>query len=264
MTEHSGPSTLRLEIEQVPVLADNYVYLLHDHTTGATAAVDPSVAEPVLQRAAARGWTLTHVFNTHHHWDHTGGNEDIKRVTGAVVIGAAADAERLPGLDVGLKDGDTVAFGSHQAIILAVPGHTRAHIAFWFSSEAALFPGDTLFSIGCGRLFEGSYAQMWHSLQRIRALPDSTHVYCAHEYTLHNAAFASIIDRKNRALQRRFTEVKKLRQENRSTLPALLGEEKTINPFLRADSPMLQAAVGLANCDPVQVFAMIRRRKDSF
>ncbi len=253
-----------LEIDQISILNDNYVYLLHDHITNATCAIDPSVAEPVLQRAAARGWTLTHVFNTHHHWDHTGGNKGIKHATGAVVIGASADAGRLPALDIGLKDGDTIEFGSHKATVLAVPGHTSGHIAFWFPSDSALFPGDTLFSVGCGRLFEGTPAQMWHSLQRLRCLPDSTRVYCAHEYTLANVNFACSLEKENRALQRRLQDVKKLRATKQSTLPTLLGEEKAINPFLRADSPILQSAVGLVNSDPVQVFAMIRRRKDLF
>ncbi len=253
-----------LEIDIISALTDNYVYIVHDKVTGATCAIDPSVAEPVLQRAAARGWTLTHVLNTHHHWDHTGGNEGIKRATGAVVIGAAADAGRLPALDIGLNDGDTIEFGSHEATVLAVPGHTSGHIAFWFSSDSALFPGDTLFSVGCGRLFEGSPAQMWHSLQRLRCLPDTTRVYCAHEYTLANAQFAVSLDKENRALQRRLQAVKKLRAAKQSTLPTLLGEEKAINPFLMADSPTLQSAVGLVDGDPVQVFAMIRRRKDLF
>ena len=253
-----------LEIDKIPVLTDNYVYLLHDNVTGATCAIDPSVAEPVLQRAAAHGWTLTHVLNTHHHWDHIGGNEDIKRATGAVVIGAAVDAGRLPGLDIGVKDGDTIELGSHKATVLAVPGHTSGHIAYWFSSDSALFSGDTLFSVGCGRLFEGSPAQMWHSLQRLRSLPDSTRVYCAHEYTLVNVKFACTLEKENCALQRRLHAVKILRAAHKSTLPTLLGEEKALNPFLRADSPILQAAVGLVDGDPVQVFSMIRHRKDLF
>lgn len=251
-----------LTIEQIPVLTDNYVYLLHDDTTGATAAIDPSVADPVLQIATARGWTITHVLNTHHHWDHVCGNEDIKRATGAIVIGAAIDANRLPGLDVGVEDGDILALGPHRATVLAVPGHTRGHIAFWFTIAAMLFPGDTLFSIGCGRLSEGSPAQMWHSLQRLRHLPDSTRVYCAHEYTLSNAKFACTLEPDNLALQRRLAEVQMLRQTHRPTIPALLSEEKAANPFLRADSPTLQTAVGLV--DPVKVFAAIRRRKDDF
>ena len=253
-----------LEIEQISVLTDNYVYLLHENVTGATCAIDPSVAEPVLHRATILGWKITHVLNTHHHWDHTGGNEGIKRATGALVMGATADAGRLPCLDIGLQDGDSVEFGSHKATVLAVPGHTMGHIAFWFSSDEMLFSGDTLFSIGCGRLFEGSPAQMWYSLQRLRSLPDSTRLYCAHEYTLTNAKFACTLEKDNHALQRRLQAVEKLRAAKKSTLPTLLGEEKAINPFLRADSPTLQTAVGLADSDPVQVFAIIRRRKDLF
>ncbi|KAF0118615.1 MAG: hydroxyacylglutathione hydrolase [Rhodospirillaceae bacterium] len=251
-----------LTIEQIPVLSDNYVHLLHDTTTGATAAMDPAVAEAVLEVLKARGWTLTHVLNTHHHWDHTGGNEALKRATGAIVVGAAADADRLPGLDVGVREGDTFALGACTARILAVPGHTRGHIAFWFADAAALFPGDTLFSLGCGRLFEGTPEQMWDSLQRLRRLPDSTKVYCAHEYTLANAKFARTVDPDNPALQRRLAEVERLRQTRRPTLPALLGEEKAANPFLRADSQIMQNTLGLT--DPVQVFAEIRRRKDFF
>lgn len=262
MISSQNYSVQPLMIKQISVLTDNYVYLLHDDTTGVTAAIDPSVAEPVLQVAATCGWIITHVLNTHHHWDHTGGNEGIKRVTGATVIGAATDANRLPGLDVRANDNDIITIGSHQATVLAIPGHTCGHIAFWFASSNLLFPGDTLFSIGCGRLFEGSSEQMWHSLKRLRHLPDSTIVYCAHEYTLHNAKFACTLEPDNIALQQRLVEVEALRQIQRPTIPTLLGEEKATNPFLRADLPVMQTAVGLV--DPVQVFAEIRRRKDNF
>ena len=251
-----------LTIEQIPALSDNYIHLLHDTATGATAVIDPAVAEAVLETLQTRGWTLTHVLNTHHHWDHTGGNEALKRETGAIIVGAAADAGRLPGLDREVQNGDTFALGSCTARIMAVPGHTRHHIAFWFADAEAVFPGDTLFSLGCGRLFEGTPEQMWNSLQLLRDLPDSTKVYCAHEYTLANAKFARTVDPDNPALHRRLAEVERLRAARRPTIPAVLGEEKAANPFLRADSQILQKALGLT--DPVQVFAEIRHRKDVF
>lgn len=251
-----------LTVVQIPVLRDNYVYLLHDEATGATAAVDPSVAPPVLVALAERGWTLTHILATHHHWDHTGGNLELKAETGCTVVGFAADSSRIPGIDVRLDDGETFALGASVARVIAVPGHTLGHIAYWFPDAGYLFCGDTLFSLGCGRLFEGTAAMMWHSLGRLRALPDDTLVCCAHEYTLANAAFALTIDPDNAALQARAAEVRALRAAGQPTVPSRLGDEKAANPFLRADAPTFAR---LANGgDAVAVFAEIRRRKDIF
>ncbi|MBB4286724.1 hydroxyacylglutathione hydrolase [Roseospira goensis] len=253
-----------LRIEQVPVLSDNYVYLVHEPDSGATAVIDPSVAAPVLAAAERLGWRITHILNTHHHGDHTGGNLEIKRATGCTVIGNRHDAARIPGLDVGVVEGETVQLGDQAATVFDVPGHTRGHIAYWFRESAALFCGDTLFSIGCGRLFEGSPAQMWDSLSKLRDLPPDTRVYCAHEYTQANVRFALSVDPDNPALAARADAVARLREAGAPTVPSRLDEERAANPFLRADDPALAARLGLAGADPVTVFAEVRGRKDRF
>ncbi len=252
-----------LVVRQIPALRDNYVYLLHEPETGATGVVDPSVAEPVLRALADTGWRLTHILNTHHHPDHTGGNLELKRATGAIIVGPRADRNRIPGIDVEVGEGERYALGSQTAHVFDVPGHTRGHIAYWFEESRALFCGDTLFLMGCGRLFEGTPEQMWHSLGKLRRLPAETHVYCGHEYTQSNARFALTVEPENAALVARSRRVDALRAEGRSTVPGTMGEEIATNPFLRADEPALQQAVG-APGDPVATFAAIRHRKDNF
>lgn len=254
----------KLQIEQIPVLKDNYVYLLHDETSGATAAVDPAVVEPVEERLAAKGWTLTHILNTHHHDDHTGGNLALKQRHNACVVGARVDSQRIPGIDVQAADGDSFLFGTCASMVMAVPGHTRGHIAFWFPESQALFCGDTLFALGCGRLFEGTAEQMWTSLLKLRGLPDETMVYCAHEYTQSNARFARMLERDNDELMARITGIDTRRSRNLPTVPSSLAVERATNPFLRADVESVKRGVGLAGEDPVRVFAEIRRRKDAF
>ncbi len=259
-----------MEIHLVPAFNDNYIYLLRDGTgdsgsdSGAVGVVDPGDAGPVLAELDRRGWRLTHILNTHHHADHTGGNRALKERFGCPVIGPAADAHRIQDMDIALADGETASFGSHAARVIAVPGHTSGHIAFHFPDALALFCGDTLFALGCGRLFEGTPAQMWESLRTLRALPDDTRVYCGHEYTLSNARFAVTVDPDNRELSRRFEEIQALRGRGEPTIPSTLGLEKRTNPFLRADEPQVQAAIGMAGADPVAVFAEIRGRKDRF
>jgi len=253
-----------LQIQQIPVLSDNYVYLIHDPDSGETATVDPAVAGPVEDALKANGWTLTHILNTHHHGDHTGGNRELKRATNCRIIGAAADASRIPGIDEEVREGDSVSIGNHKAQVFDVPGHTTGHIAYWFEDADALFCGDTLFSLGCGRVFEGTAAQMWSSLSKLRALPDATRVYCAHEYTNANADFALTQEPDNPALRKRADEVLRLRESGKPSVPSLLGEEKAANPFLRADNPALLAAAGLEGMGAVDAFAEIRGRKDRF
>jgi hydroxyacylglutathione hydrolase len=255
----------RLAIEQIPVLTDNYVYLAHDPESGDTAAIDPAVAPPVLERLDAKGWRLTHILNTHHHNDHVGGNLALKQATGATIVGHRKDAARIPGIEFEVSDGDSFLLGAAAAMVMEVPGHTVGHIAFWFPGSEALFCGDTLFALGCGRLFEGTGEQMWSSLKKFRALPDETRIYCAHEYTEANARFARTVERTNQDLLERIAEIKDLRQRHQPTVPSLLAVERRTNPFLRADIESVKAAVGMpAEADPAAVFTEIRRRKDAF
>lgn len=253
-----------LDIRQIPVLSDNYVYLLHESETGAAAVVDPAVADPVLAEADRLGWKITHIFNTHHHADHTGGNVKIQKATGCAIVGPRADRDRIPGIQTAVGDGDQYAFGATTAQVFDVPGHTRGHIAFWFATDEALFCGDTLFALGCGRLFEGTPGQMWDSLCKLKALPDSTRVFCAHEYTQANAKFALSVDGAHAALRERVIEIDAVRARGKPTVPSTLGVEKQTNPFLRADDPALAAALGMSGADAVSVFAEIRSRKDNF
>ncbi|MEM7569621.1 MAG: hydroxyacylglutathione hydrolase [Pseudomonadota bacterium] len=253
-----------LEIVQLPVLHDNYIYLIHEPGSGATAVVDPAVPDVPLQAAAERGWTITHILNTHHHMDHVGGNMAIKEATGCTIVGPGPDNERIPGIDVQVNDGDVFSFGEAQADIFFTPGHTRGHIVYWFSQDAALFCGDTLFAMGCGRLFEGSPEQMWTSLQKLLALPDDARVFCAHEYTQANGAFALSVEPQNAALQARMEHVKALRVQGLPTVPSTMGDEKETNPFLRPTSVHLRETIGLPSASDVDVFAKTRALKDQF
>ncbi len=254
----------RFEIRYIQVLSDNFVYFLREPDSGAVAVVDPSVDEQVLAAAKEWGWQITHILNTHHHPDHTGGNEAIKAATGATIVGPRPDRERIPGIDVEVDEGDTYAIGDQVAKVFFVPGHTRGHIAYWFEDSKALFSGDTLFLMGCGRLFEGTAEQMWTSLKKLRGLPDDTRVYCGHEYTLANAKFAVTVDPDNAALRDRLAEVEAKREANEYTVPGSLAVERATNPFLRADDTGVARSVGLEGADPVAVFAEVRSRKDSF
>ncbi|MBU6506608.1 MAG: hydroxyacylglutathione hydrolase [Alphaproteobacteria bacterium] len=254
---------MTLEIQQIPALRDNYIYLLREPKSGAVGAVDPSVAAPVLAALKSRGWALTHIINTHHHPDHTGGNLELKAATKAIVVGPLADRARIPGIDVAVGDGDTFKFGNEAATVYDVPGHTRGHIAYWFKDAQALFSGDTLFLMGCGRLFEGTPQQMWASLGKLKKLPPETRVYCGHEYTQANARFALTIEPKNAELVARAARVDAMRAAGQSTVPGTMHDELATNPFLRADLPALQQSMG-APGDPVATFAAIRRAKDNF
>lgn len=251
-----------LTVVTIPVLRDNYVHVLHDPATGVTAAVDPAVAPPVLEAVRSRGWRLTHVLCTHHHPDHTAGNAALREATGCEVVGARADRHRIPAVTALVEDGDMVTLGSITARVLAVPGHTTGHVAY--VAGDVVFCGDTLFSLGCGRLFEGTAAEMWASLCRLRALPDATRVYCGHEYTEANGRFAVTVDPHNPALGARVAEVAVLRAEGLPTVPSTLAVEQAANPFLRADDPALASALGLTDAPPAVVFAALRSRKDVF
>lgn len=253
-----------LDIIQIPVLNDNYVYLVRDPATGAMAVVDPAVSEPVLAELTRRGWSLTHILNTHHHGDHVGGNLALKAATGCTIVGPRADRDRIPGIDIAVGDGDSYFLGAAEAKVFDVPGHTSGHIAFWFPDSDALFCGDTLFAMGCGRLFEGTPQQMWTSLEKFLALPDATRVYCAHEYTESNGRFALHVEPGNAALTARMEDVRRLRAAGQPTVPSTLGLERATNPFLRPDSLHLQQTIGLPGADPVSVFARTRQMKDEF
>lgn len=253
-----------LEVHQFPCLSDNYGYLIHDPDTGLTATIDTPEVAPINAALEATGWSLTHILNTHHHFDHAGGNLELKEKWGCTIVGSRDDAERIPGIDIQVGDGDTWQFGNHEVQVFDVSGHTIGHIAYYFAEAEKLFCGDALFALGCGRLFEGTPAQMWTSLQKLMALPDATGVYCAHEYTQSNAAFALSVEPQNEALQQRAIEIDELRAANQPTVPSTIGLEKETNPFLRPMSADLQSNLNMQGEDLVEVFAETRRRKDNF
>ena len=238
-----------LEIVPVPVLTDNYVWLIHDSDSGETAAVDPSVADPVLDAATAKGWRLTQVLNTHWHPDHTGGNQAIQAATGCTIT-APAEAERVSKVDRIVGEGDWVTVAGQQAVVWEIPAHTAGHIAYYFEDEGLIFVGDTMFAMGCGRLFEGTAQQMYANLQRIAALPEDVRIYCGHEYTLANARFAAHAEPNNAAVAGRMKNVEAMRAAGEVTLPTSVGQERETNPFVRATN--------------WEEFARLRSAKDSF
>jgi len=258
-------STEALTVELIPAFQDNYIYLLREPDSDAVGIVDAGDAVPAIAELDRHGLALTHIFNTHHHPDHAGGNDALKaRFPNARLVGPKSEVARIPGIDVTVSDGDTVDFGTLSFKVIEVPGHTRGHIALFTEKGAALFSGDTLFAMGCGRMFEGSADQMWTSLNKLKWLPPDTRVYCGHEYTRTNARFALTVDPDNRALAERAELVERLRVEGKPTIPSTIGLENETNPFLRADQPAIAKAVGLQGADPVTVFAEIRLRKDNF
>ncbi|MBI0474147.1 hydroxyacylglutathione hydrolase [Sphingomonas sp. MA1305] len=238
-----------LEIVRVPVLADNYAWLIHDPASAETVAVDPGEAQPLLDAAAQRGWTIGQVWTTHWHPDHTGGNAAM-RAAGARITGPAAEAAKIPTLDVTVGEGDTVRIGDHVADVWHVPGHTAGHIAFHLRDDGVVFTGDTLFAMGCGRLFEGDAAQMYGNMRRYAALPDDTRVYCGHEYTQSNGRYARVAEPDNQAIAERLAEVDALRARGEATVPTTIGLERATNPFLRAGS--------------AEALAKFRAAKDAF
>jgi hydroxyacylglutathione hydrolase len=239
-----------LEIVAIPVLTDNYIWLVHDPAGGETVVIDPAEADPVLAEAARRGWRIGQIWNTHWHGDHTGGNSAIKAATGCHVAGPAGEAARIPGLDRALAEGDTIHLGAVKAQVWDVPGHTAGHIAYYLPEAKVAFVGDTLFAMGCGRLFEGTAAQMWRNLQRFAVLPPDTSLYCAHEYTLANGRFALTVEPDNAALAERVRAVADDRAAGRATVPTTVASERATNPFLRALDP--------------DALAKLRTAKDNF
>lgn len=242
--------TQELIVHTFPCLSDNYGFLIHDPVSGDTACIDTPDAGAINKELKDKGWQLTHIFNTHHHWDHIGGNLELKEIYQCEIVASDYDHDRIPGLDRVVSEGDTVSLGEHKATVDETPGHTLGHIVYHFENEQLLFAGDTIFAMGCGRLFEGSAEQMFHSLEKIKHMPDETTVYCAHEYTEANAEFALTVEKENKALKQRYAEVKSLRKKQIPTVPFLLIEEKQTNPFLLANS--------------VEEFAERRTLKDNF
>jgi hydroxyacylglutathione hydrolase len=239
-----------LEIVRIPALSDNYIWLVHDAESGETMVVDPAVAEPVLEEADRRGWPITAIWNTHWHPDHTAGNAGIKARTGCEVIAPAAEAARIPTADRLVREGDEVRLGAHVARVMEVPAHTAGHIAYHFAGDAVIFVGDTLFAMGCGRLFEGTAEQMFANMQRLAKLPPETRAYCAHEYTQSNGRYALTAEPDNAAIAARMAAVDKARAAGEATVPTTIGEELATNPFMRAQS--------------VQALAERRAAKDVF
>jgi len=252
-----------LEVHQFACLDDNYGYLLHDSASGETVCIDTPDADAYLREAAARGWTITQIWNTHWHADHAGGNAAIKAATGCTVTAPADDAGKIEAVDRAVDQGDTVTIGAHAAQVLNVGGHTMGHIAYHLPDADIAFVGDSVFALGCGRMFEGTAPQFWASLERIKALPDATLLYCAHEYTASNARFALHADPDNAALAAYAEEITAKRGRNEWTVPSALGLERATNPFLRADDPDMQARWG-APGDSVSTFAALREAKNTF
>ncbi len=253
-----------LELVTIPCLEDNYAFVLHATESGETAVVDVPDAGPILEALSERGWQASEIWLTHHHWDHVDGVRDLQEATGARVLGAAADAHRLPPLNQALREGEACRFAGHAVSIIDVPGHTVGHIAYHVPDAGAVFTGDSLMALGCGRLFEGSADQMWASLGKLAALPPETLVCSGHEYTLSNARFALTIEPDNPALKARTAAVAKAREAGRPTVPSRLSEELATNPFLRAGRPEVKRALGMEGARDAAVFAEIRRRKDAF
>jgi hydroxyacylglutathione hydrolase len=254
-----------LEIHQFICLEDNFGLLVHDAESGATASVDAPDGDAIAREVQRLGWRLTHVLLTHHHLDHVQGVPQLRQAfPGLCVVGARKDAARMGRLDMTVGEGDEVAIGGALARVLETPGHTTGHLAYHFLEDEAVFVGDTLFSLGCGRVFEGTMETMYDSLERLAELPDETRVYCGHEYTQANARFALTVDPENPMLLERAREVDALRAAGQYTLPTTIGLERATNPFLRTEDPLVQRAMGMSDADPVEVFAKMRERKNSF
>jgi hydroxyacylglutathione hydrolase len=252
-------------VHQFPCLQDNFGVLIHDSGSGSTAAIDAPDADAVIAEAASQGWAITHLLITHHHWDHTQGIPALKaRFPDIQVLGPARESARINGLTKLLNEGNYAHIGGIAAKVLETPGHTAGHVSYWFEEDSIAFCGDTLFSLGCGRVMEAPPNVMWNSLVKLSGLPGETQIYCGHEYTLANSRFALIIEPGNVALQARAEEVAFLRAQGKASLPTTIAAELAANPFLRVEEPEVQARVGMPGADPAAVFAEIRARKDRF
>jgi hydroxyacylglutathione hydrolase len=253
-----------LEIEVFSCRTDNYGVLVHDPETGLTASIDAPEAAPILDAATRRGWQISHILTTHHHTDHVEGNLALKEQFGLEIIGPINEAVAIPGLDRAVGDGDSFEFGGHTVNVIETPGHTAGHICYHFEDDKLLFSADTLFALGCGRLFERPPADMWASLQKLATLPDETAIYFGHEYTLSNARFALTIDPDNERLKSRAAEIEAMRADGKFTIPTTLALEKETNPFLRAADPSIRRNLLMESRTNEEVFTEIRKRKDNF
>lgn len=255
---------MALIVEQFPCRTDNFGVLIHDPETRMTASIDAPEFAPIKGKLDEKGWRLNRILTTHHHGDHVEANLALKKEYACTVTGPAVESDRIPGINVEVRGGDTFAFGGFQVRVIDTPGHTLGHISYWLPEAGVVFAADALFSLGCGRIFEGTPEMMWASLERLGALPDETSVYCGHEYTEANARFAVTVEPENGDLITRAEEVRRLRQAGRPTLPTTIAHEKRTNPFLRARESTIAKRLDMSGAEPVEVFAELRRRKDSF
>ena len=253
-----------MQITPIPCLKDNYAYIIDDNNSKTVGVVDPSEALPIISFLKKKNLKLNYILNTHHHFDHVGGNTELKKLFNAKVVGFLGDKHRIPGIDITLKDNENWNFGNSLVKILHIPGHTLGHICFFFEKEKIAFTGDTLFSLGCGRIFEGDHKQMLNSLNKIKKLPKSTNIYCGHEYTYKNAEFCIAHDDNNINLKRKFEMVKKLRSKNLPTIPTTLEDELSSNIFLRCDQKDLKIKLNMTKREDFEVFKKIRDLKDTF
>ena len=251
-------------VTPIPCLNDNYAYIIEDNNSKTTAVVDPSEALPIITFLKNKNLKLNYILNTHHHFDHVGGNNELKKLYNAKVVGFLGDKHRIPGIDITLKDNEKWNFGNCIIKILHIPGHTLGHICFFFEKEEIAFTGDTLFSLGCGKIFEGDYEQMLNSLNRIKQLPKNTKIYCGHEYTHKNAEFCVKYDSNNDDLKKKFEVIKKLRSNNLPTIPTTLSDELNTNIFLRCDKKDVKIKLNMENQEDYKVFQKVRELKDSF
>jgi len=252
----------QLEIHQFPCLDDNYGVLIRDSEAGLVASIDAPAADPVRNALKEKGWTLTHILTTHYHWDHTDGNLALKSETGCTIVGPRPEASKIPGIDQQVGEGDSFKFGNFDVKVFETPGHTAGHIVYWMPEANVAFVGDTLFAMGCGRVNEGSMAEMWSGIEKVAKLPPETMLYCGHEYTIANAKFALTVEPGNAALQARMKDVEALRAAGRPTLPTKLADELETNPFIRVNSAESRKTIGMENASDAEVFGEVRERKN--
>ena len=253
-----------INIKLISALSDNYIYLLHNEKDNITAVIDPSEAAPVIEILKKKNWSLDQIINTHHHNDHIGGNAELKKLWGSKLIAPSYEKDRIPDVDIFVSHDDIIPIAGLDANVIHTPGHTLGHVCYYIPEQKCLFSGDTMFYLGCGRVFEGTMEEMWQSLLKLKSLPDDTLIYCGHEYTLSNAKFAAYIDPDNSLLKKAYANINNQREKGLPTIPFLLGKEKKINPFLRVDESSFVRAIGLKTNNPAESFKQIRLQKDNF